>query len=545
MDTITAHHLRHHQIAGGDHHGSSEMPSRPKSLEDEQRHRAAQAAAALQFTVSKGQARRKKVVKAAAALAAAAASAHLASSPSGKRSSQNKSQSGDDRNDNSGTSSDDNSQNTDDESSSSSSEEEQLLPPVRPSNTKNINAQKDMHHHHQHHHHHHTTSMMEMDEDTNSDRSVSPGPSTPGRVIPQPKQRRVSIATYGTMGSSIPSPAALARESARDIPIDLILEEERRLCGQNQKPPPAVPRYTMDATGRKKRARHLTTPFQTRVLRRVLAFSCFPTTDQRTYLASELGMTPRGVQIWFQNQRQKAKARQIAQQKMIAAGQSHGVSVPITRSMQPMTTTSYVPIPVPLLAPAAAPAWASASHLSVSIHPRAMPTAAMKHEPITPVTPTTTTRSGTDIPSSPRAQGGMTGANPTTTTPEDSTPATPTSPHPSPMDTTTADDTTSSTTASSPKLTHPSDTSNNPTTTKKDNRTVSNTSIPKYTYVPPARPTTTASSSSSAETGGTAEDDQGTYTLRHAQHALSNVAMTMRGDEAMEGEGAAAWRPWR
>ncbi|KAJ3036006.1 hypothetical protein HDV00_003141 [Rhizophlyctis rosea] len=98
------------------------------------------------------------------------------------------------------------------------------------------------------------------------------------------------------------------------VPIDEILNEERRLCGQSSRPPPPSVRWTTDATGKKKKARHLTTPFQTRVLRRVLAYTAFPSTEQRAYLALEMGMTPRGVQIWFQNQRQKAKARQVAHQ---------------------------------------------------------------------------------------------------------------------------------------------------------------------------------------------------------------------------------------
>ncbi|KAJ3050848.1 hypothetical protein HK097_008166 [Rhizophlyctis rosea] len=112
-------------------------------------------------------------------------------------------------------------------------------------------------------------------------------------------------------------PPALQKEI--QVPIDEILQEERRLCGQAAKPPAPCVRWTTDASGKKKKARHLTTPFQTRVLRQVLAYTAFPSTEQRAHLAMEMGMTPRGVQIWFQNQRQKAKARQLAQMHMSKA----------------------------------------------------------------------------------------------------------------------------------------------------------------------------------------------------------------------------------
>lgn len=46
------------------------------------------------------------------------------------------------------------------------------------------------------------------------------------------------------------------------------------------------------------------TPEQTNRLNEVFAETFFPTSDQRMDLAMELGMTPRTVQIWFQNKRQ-------------------------------------------------------------------------------------------------------------------------------------------------------------------------------------------------------------------------------------------------
>ncbi|KAJ3156852.1 hypothetical protein HK101_001460, partial [Irineochytrium annulatum] len=48
---------------------------------------------------------------------------------------------------------------------------------------------------------------------------------------------------------------------------------------------------------------------QVRMLNAVFETTCFPSTEQRNRLAHELGMTPRAVQIWFQNKRQGVKNR--------------------------------------------------------------------------------------------------------------------------------------------------------------------------------------------------------------------------------------------
>ncbi|CAG8521669.1 10887_t:CDS:2 [Ambispora gerdemannii] len=61
------------------------------------------------------------------------------------------------------------------------------------------------------------------------------------------------------------------------------------------------------SNARRKRSRNVTSPYQSRVLRKVLTVTSFPSTEMREALANELNMHPRTVQIWFQNQRQKAK----------------------------------------------------------------------------------------------------------------------------------------------------------------------------------------------------------------------------------------------
>lgn len=52
---------------------------------------------------------------------------------------------------------------------------------------------------------------------------------------------------------------------------------------------------------------------QVEILRQAFVQNPFPTSETRRRLAEELGMTPRSVQIWFQNQRQLAKHLSLAQ----------------------------------------------------------------------------------------------------------------------------------------------------------------------------------------------------------------------------------------
>ncbi|TFK51183.1 homeobox-domain-containing protein [Heliocybe sulcata] len=58
---------------------------------------------------------------------------------------------------------------------------------------------------------------------------------------------------------------------------------------------------------KKKRTRTLTTPHQSAVLHALLAQSRFPTTAMREEVGRQIGLSARKVQVWFQNQRQKAK----------------------------------------------------------------------------------------------------------------------------------------------------------------------------------------------------------------------------------------------
>lgn len=76
----------------------------------------------------------------------------------------------------------------------------------------------------------------------------------------------------------------------------------------------------------RKRSRTVLTPFQTRYLQSVLEKTYFPTQIQRDEISRAINVPSRTVQIWFQNQRQKAKQLQI-QQKASGDGAHHKQSL--------------------------------------------------------------------------------------------------------------------------------------------------------------------------------------------------------------------------
>ncbi|KAF7683604.1 Homeobox protein HD-3 [Astathelohania contejeani] len=59
----------------------------------------------------------------------------------------------------------------------------------------------------------------------------------------------------------------------------------------------------------KKRQRTVMTPGQSQILKKYFNINNFPSTEVREELARNLGVKPRTIQIWFQNQRQKNKIR--------------------------------------------------------------------------------------------------------------------------------------------------------------------------------------------------------------------------------------------
>ncbi|KAL5480566.1 hypothetical protein ACEPAI_1836 [Sanghuangporus weigelae] len=73
-----------------------------------------------------------------------------------------------------------------------------------------------------------------------------------------------------------------------------------------------------------KRTRQLTTPHQSAVLHALLAQSRFPTTQMREEVGRRIGLSARKVQVWFQNQRQKAR-KESREAATAAAGGSTAV----------------------------------------------------------------------------------------------------------------------------------------------------------------------------------------------------------------------------
>lgn len=57
----------------------------------------------------------------------------------------------------------------------------------------------------------------------------------------------------------------------------------------------------------KKRIRTVMTPHQSESLKKYFQINPFPSAETRASISEALGMKPRTVQIWFQNQRQKMK----------------------------------------------------------------------------------------------------------------------------------------------------------------------------------------------------------------------------------------------
>ncbi|KAJ3561833.1 hypothetical protein NP233_g9954 [Leucocoprinus birnbaumii] len=100
-------------------------------------------------------------------------------------------------------------------------------------------------------------------------------------------------------------------------------------------PPPISPTTTTEEpTIKKKRKR--ADANQLKVLNEVYARTAFPSTEERNALAKQLDMSPRSVQIWFQNKRQSmrqtnrqsatASSHSQAPYSMTSPGTSHGSS---------------------------------------------------------------------------------------------------------------------------------------------------------------------------------------------------------------------------
>ncbi|EIW78020.1 hypothetical protein CONPUDRAFT_157187 [Coniophora puteana RWD-64-598 SS2] len=142
--------------------------------------------------------------------------------------------------------------------------------------------------------------------DLHSEPTTFGQPSTSSR--PRPPDDELSPRPSKKMRADLHSPEERVSSSQSDTSsqsgmADVETEPEK---GQQSEPSnaPAAP------APKKKRTRTLTTPHQSAVLHALLAQSRFPTTAMREQVGRQIGLSARKVQIWFQNQRQKARRPQ-------------------------------------------------------------------------------------------------------------------------------------------------------------------------------------------------------------------------------------------
>ncbi|KAF9454002.1 homeobox-domain-containing protein [Macrolepiota fuliginosa MF-IS2] len=123
-----------------------------------------------------------------------------------------------------------------------------------------------------------------------------------------------------------------------------------QLADNNFTPPPISPTSaTEEPTIKKKRKR--ADANQLKVLNEVYARTAFPSTEERNALAKQLDMSPRSVQIWFQNKRQSMRqtnrqstnTNTLSQQSfaMTSPGASHSSSRGLG-SVGPAAEPSYI-----------------------------------------------------------------------------------------------------------------------------------------------------------------------------------------------------------
>ncbi|KAK0468627.1 hypothetical protein IW261DRAFT_1679823 [Armillaria novae-zelandiae] len=165
---------------------------------------------------------------------------------------------------------------------------------------------------------------------TTSSRTHDPSSSRRRAPSPPPQQPEASTSTGITRSRrrDPPEPEPEQERMSKRLRRGSVGSSSEGDTEKNPTPPPP--------TQKKKRTRTLTTPHQSAVLHALLAQSRFPTTAMREEVGRSIGLSARKVQIWFQNQRQKARRPR---------SQS---DIPLTRPPQygPFPTSSH-PHPLP------------------------------------------------------------------------------------------------------------------------------------------------------------------------------------------------------
>lgn len=131
-----------------------------------------------------------------------------------------------------------------------------------------------------------------------------------------------------------------------------------------------IARILVELNARKKRKRHQTTPQQLRLLESIFAVNRTPDLALRTKLSGQLDMTPRRIQIWFQNKRAKMKKLKKLREDdddgtaLDATPSSSPVGSPISHPAQDMSPPSSPRAnsgPLCPLPPIQVPRWFSGS----------------------------------------------------------------------------------------------------------------------------------------------------------------------------------------
>ncbi|KAJ8658994.1 hypothetical protein O0I10_005376 [Lichtheimia ornata] len=137
---------------------------------------------------------------------------------------------------------------------------------------------------------------------------------------------------------------------------------ERHVGAYREPPMHSQPQHQMPLKAKRKRA----SPAQLSVLNHVFSQTYFPSTELRIELGKQLGMSPRAVQIWFQNKRQSLRTRERQQQERkhaMASSSSSSMSSPSSGSKHhymhqnhyPYYTNALPPISPPLSPPEQSP----------------------------------------------------------------------------------------------------------------------------------------------------------------------------------------------
>jgi hypothetical protein len=165
-----------------------------------------------------------------------------------------------------------------------------------------------------------------------NDHASSVPPLSPFFATQDPPPPLAFLSENLSMFSSLANAASTAKVEWRG-------KEEREKDAYSEKmveSPPSSPSSSQHISGTGRRKRHRTTTEQRSQLE--LVFQRTPTPNQavREQLASTLGMSPRRVQIWFQNKRAKAR-KSRAQSQHSALGISSSEMRPLT----PPSVSSY------------------------------------------------------------------------------------------------------------------------------------------------------------------------------------------------------------